>query len=700
MKFKNSIVAILIGSLFLTNAVEAQDNGGMWLLPKVQEYNKVDMESKGIHIPVEQIAVTDHALSESVVQFGKGCTASFISSAGLLLTNYHCAYGAIGALDNPTRNIWINGYWAKDYNEELAVPGLTVTVNKKIVDISKEVWALLKPDATQEQFNAAIKSVEESYKKRYPSPLKTLVKSYNSNHIVTLYIQQQYDDVRLVGLAPKSVTKFGGETDNWTWPRHSGDFALFRVYVNMTGGTAKVKKQPLKPSNWLKTSLDGIQKEDFAMSLGFPMMSDRYSTSFQVEEKVTAVNPAMIAARKLVMDTYSREMEKSDRIRMMYQEKYAEMANYYKNAVGMNHWVDTLHLIAKKQEVEKVWLNAVPKNSQESVSRSKLYTSIQQKVADNMPYLRALNFLGECSKGCELMQYVSAFGASYLGLENKPNANKNNLITNLPQYYSRFDMAVNKLITADMLCLMLDSLPDHLQPSVFTENNLKTRADVQKYVDRIYAESILADSAKLMAWLKNPTYSIKEDIGYQMGISVNDKQREMFKIAIPNGYAIKGLVDTYKKSMAAEANGAWYPDADQTIRLSYGKIDDLRLGSHVKPFYTTMSGILEKAKSDNKDYTLHPRLAELAKRNPDAPVCFIAEGDVTGGNSGSPMMNADGNLIGLVFDCNWESMTREFNFDKELNRVICVDIRYVLTLIDEFSGSDRIRKELSIVGTK
>ncbi|WP_140938997.1 S46 family peptidase [Sphingobacterium lumbrici] len=686
------------------SSVFAQHDGGMWLLPMVEKFNAEDLKEKGLEIPLEQLGGQDGALTEAVVQFGKGCTASFISSTGLLLTNYHCAYSAIQDLDNAKRNLWVNGYWASNYKEELPASGLSVTVNRKILDISAEFAALCSKKPTKQEIISAEKQLEAKYRKQYPAPNRILMKSYNEHKIVTLYVQEQYNDVRLVGIAPKSVAKFGGETDNWMWPRHSGDFALFRVYTDVPGKSQTVDKVPLKPKKWLKVDTNGIYKGDFTMSMGFPMMSDRYSTSFQVNEKVTVLNPPMIIARKKVMDIYSQAMTASDIIRRQYQEKFAEMANYYKNAIGMNFWIDTLQTVRKKEQVEASWLQGTV-DAAELKRRQDLYHNIQKSIQENASDMRALTYYGEATAACEVIRFISSFGKSYTELDKRPIADKSNLLSNISLYYNRFDMDVDRHITKEMMKLMIDSLSVDQLPKLFVEKGLTTYRAIDGFVDELYEKSIFADSAKLIAWVKKPSYSISSDVAVTFAEALSEKHRAVFQIAIPNNYSVNGLVGRYRTSATKNIDAPWYPDADKTIRLSYGKVDDLRLGGNIVKYYTAMDEMLVKAKSGKKDYELHPKLTQIIEGkqfrnyavNGQMPVCFITEGDVTGGNSGSPMLNGKGDLIGLVFDCNWESMTREFNFDKELHRVICADIRYLLLLTEEFSGSKRILNEMDFV---
>jgi hypothetical protein len=695
--------------MLLITASTSWADDGMWLLALLNKYNAAELKHMGLKIPVEDISgEKDGSLSEAVVTFGSGCTGSIISSQGLILTNYHCSYSAIQQLNNPSRDISNKGYWAKSNGQEMPVSGLSITINKRILDITAEVKTLLST-LTPASIKQASEQVKAKYEKTYPQ-YRAIIKSYKNNSLFVLFLQVQYNDIRLVGLAPKDVAKFGGETDNWMWPRHSADFAFFRVYGDKNGNPASFNSsnKPLAVKTYLHISTEGYKQGDFTMSMGFPGQSDRNATAAQIKEKINVINPAMIVARQKRQAILEEEMSANDRIRMLYAEKYATSANYYKNAVGMNYWVDKLSIVAKKEAIEQDWINWTATKNTPGDDYKTVLNNIGFSLDQNAAYKRALTYSGECFiTVCDMIGYVTGFGKGYENFVEdykKDPSKKMNFLVNLRNYYRSFDPAVDKRVTKAMMQLVFDSLQASLRPDIFEKKQLLSAKDIDQFVDDVYATSIFADSARLKNWLDNPKGSIQDDPAYQLSGSISAKHMELIHLSGSNGAMLNRSKTLYDISLAEYKDKLYYPDADKTIRLSYGTVSDLRLDDKVLPFQTTLSELVKKSASTNIDYTLNPALAAIWKnknfgsygKDGDVPVCFITNGDVTGGNSGSPMMNGEGKLIGLVFDCNWESMTREFNYEKTLHRVICTDIRYVLLLTEKFSGSKRIVDEINL----
>jgi hypothetical protein len=695
---------ILTSTLFITLLLgSTQADEGMWLLSLLKKNNAAQMKAMGLKIPIEKIVGEDGALSESVVGFGSSATGSIISGSGLVLTNYHCAYSAIQQYVTPINDIFLNGFWANTQQQELPVNDLVITINKKILDISDEIKLQLKDGNVQK----AIGMVSQKYQQKYPG-YKVVVKSYQNNSLFVLFLQLQYKDVRLVGVAPKNVTKFGGETDNWIWPRYSADFAFFRVYANKNGAPAAYAKTnvPLVVKNYLHISASGYNKNDFAMSMGYPGLSDRNATSYQIAEKIQILNPPLIAVRKVRQSIWQEEMDNNPLLKQLYAEKFANSANYYKNAVGMNFWVKKLNVVSRKESDEKEWQNWIAKNENKQLSYGTILADLKKEVEDNAPYKRALTYYGECFFSSGVLEFISAFGLSFTNyvenLKQRPST-RQDLTSTAKSYYKGFKIDVDKRVTKAMIKLLIDSLPVNLQPDFFASKKLNSTATIDLYVDEIYKNSVFTDWTKLTEWLNHPMGSINNDPLMELSNAIENKRREVFKVCSLNSNKVSRYATAYSNSLSDFKAGNYYPDADKTIRLSYGTVSDLLLDGKNVPYQTTLNGLIAKTNNTtNPDYFLNKKLQHIWQNkaygkygvNGDMPTCFVTNGDVTGGNSGSPMMDAYGKIIGLVFDCNWESMTREFNYEKDLHKVICVDIRYVLLTTEKFSTAARIIDEI------
>ncbi|WEK18476.1 MAG: S46 family peptidase [Candidatus Pedobacter colombiensis] len=704
---KNLFKWSLLTTFLLSFIPKVHADEGMWLLALLEQ-NAKEMQAMGLNIPIEKITGQDGALSESVIGFGSGCTGSIVSGSGLILTNYHCAYGAILQYVTPTNDIFQNGYWANTVAQELPVKDLVITVNKKILNVSDEVKSQLQSDASgTDNVKNAIGLVIKKYQQKYPK-YRVQIRSYKNDAFFVLFLQLQYKDVRLVGVAPKNVTKFGGETDNWMWPRYSADFAYFRVYADKDGAPAAYSKTniPLGIKNYLHISTTGYKRGDFAMSMGYPSTSDRDATSYKIKEKTQVLNPPMIAVRGLRQSIWEEEMDKSPLIKQGYAEEYANSANYYKNAVGMNFWVNKLNIIQSKEKYEKEWEKWVLKDEASRLKYGSVLAGMEKETTENAKYKRALTYYNECFSTEGIIRFVSSFGLSFLNytenLKQRPSL-RIDLASTTKQHYRNLNHDVDKRVTKALFKLLIDSLPADLQPEIFAVKKLNSAASIDKYIDEVYKNSVFADGVKIQEWLNKPSIDLKDDPMVLLSQSIEKKQREISTQASSNSAKAFKYTAAYTHSLVDFKGGRYYPDADRTIRLSYGTVTDLEMDGKITPFQTTLNGLMAKTvNTTNKDYFLNKKLESIWQGklygkygvNAEMPVCFVTNGDVTGGNSGSPMLNADGSIIGLVFDCNWESMTREFNFNKDLHRVICVDIRYVLLITEKFSGSDRIIKEI------
>lgn len=699
---------IILVTMICFASITAKADEGMWLLPLLKKYNAQQLKEMGLTIPVEQLSGMDpDGIAASVVMFGSGCTGSILSENGLVLTNYHCSYDAIRQHSSAQRDIFKLGFWAADTKQELPVSGLSVTINRKVIDISVEMKDLLADPSKwakageKDISKAAITLLNNRYQRLFPG-MSLLFRSYFNNKLHVLYVQEKFDDIRLVGIAPKSVAKFGGETDNWKWPRQSADFAVFRIYASASGKPASYAPTnvPLKMEHHIKVSSAGYQEGDFAMSMGFPFNSSRYAPAAEVKEKMTVMVPPVIAVRQQRLAILDEAMKLDDRIRLLYAAGYAGSANQYKDAVGFQEWSNKLDLYNNKKSKELSWAGSL------SDSMDLLYA----KAAEDK---EALQYLSEVFlESWSTLGFVNGFGRAFLNIKPGSTGNKEvlkNLRNNIRLSYDVFDLSTDKKVAEAVLKIYIDSTSRKYWPAPLLEAADKPGFTVEGYIAGLYRNSVFAGSNKLFKWLEKPVTPIKQDPLFLLAEAVSKKQFAIFRSIEQVSRQIRPLQRKYDHLLLQRFDGPCYPDADRTVRLSYGKIEKLQYEQHDFPFQMMFSSLIAKgnqlypAQSARfNDYQLHPQLLKLWEQmqqsgdpsGRDMPVTFITNGDVTGGNSGSPMLNAKGELIGLVFDCNWESMTRSYQYEALYNRVICVDIRYILRLTEFFSGSKRIPDEL------
>ena len=696
---------ILLLTLSLIHGFCALADEGMWLLSMLKRYNAAEMQRMGLKVPLESITGEEEgSLSEAVVSFGGGCTGSFVSEKGLILTNYHCSYGAIQQHNGEGLAITRNGFWAENFKQELPVNGLSVTVVKRIVDITHEVQLL-----TQKKIPVkdAFEKVAGEYRYRFPD-YKVVHRTYRNNTIFVLYLMQQYNDVRLVGIAPKQVAKFGGETDNWMWPRHSADFAFFRVYADAKGRPAKYHSQnvALNVDTYLKVSNEGYKIGDFSMSLGYPGVTNRDASAASIWEKTYVYSPANLAVKETKMNLLQAAMNTDDKAALVYGEKFATLANECKNLKGFEQWSSELNLPVNRAKGEDEWVNKFLNGSKRQTVEEALASSRRQ-TKEQAEFSRAFYLLNEVEhNGSDIIRFLNVFGKNFSTFESdlkkRPTLRKDYL-TNVSIYYKQLIPAVDKELIRSTLYLLADSLNEAYWPSIMQKQGLHAHKAIDAYVEEIFIRSVFIDSARLKKWLVSPAGVIENDPALLLALSLGEKSFEMFKMWSRQQDIIRRQSTVFRATWNAENPGMYYPDADKTLRLSYGTITGLQSKGTQMPWQTLLSGLVHKSQSTNPDYVLHPLLQKIWEVKDfgqwgftdDFPVCFITNGDVTGGNSGSPMLNAHGELIGLVFDCNWESMTREYNYDPDLNRVICCDIRYIMMLTGTLSGSKRLQIEMA-----
>ncbi len=710
-KLNRILIAFLIA---LPTSIFA--NEGMWFLMHIERLNHRDMQKMGLQLTPEEIySINNQSLKDAIVQFNGGCTASIISSSGLVLTNHHCGYNAIAELSTAEQNHLKNGFWAKSLDQELKPQSLYVRFFVRMDDVSERILSKVTNAMTEKEREAAINEEiakiqdENSEGGKYTVSVRPF---YQGNEYY-YFVYQDYTDVRLVGTPSESIGKYGGDTDNWEWPRHTGDFSLFRVYADENGQPAEYSESnvPLKADYHLPVNINGVEEDDFAMILGYPGRTNRWMPAEGIEQNVKYAYPAWVEGSKLSMDVMKKYMDKDESINLMYASKYAGIANYWKNRQGM---IDALtkHKTAEtKRKMEKEFDKWANKSKNKStygnvINTINNYYSLTNEKAQHDNYLVSLL---RSSKFSVLPYRIGR------GLENYADANEAKRKELLPRLtglinslYKDYHLPLEKEILAKQLKLYA-SKSNYPLPELITE--VAPQNDFDAYVEAIFNLSMFASKERVEAFLSYPEKDfLANDPLYKLSSALLAKYREEpEELQQPlNDYqkSFRLLVEGLRESGISRIE---YPDANSTLRLSYGKVralpKDTRNDASVNN-YTTFKGVINKYKPNDDEFDLPKDMLEFfekknygryANKKGELAVNFLTDNDITGGNSGSPVLNGKGELIGLAFDGNIEAMAGDVIFDEDLQRTINVDIRYVLWLIDNYSNAKNIVDELTII---
>jgi hypothetical protein len=713
---KKAITVLFI--IIISAGFRARADEGMWLLPLIEKLNIGKMTEMGLKLSSEDIYSLNKAcLKDAVVSIG-GCTAEIVSSKGLLLTNHHCGYGRIQAHSTVEHDYLKDGFWAKTLAEELPNPGMAATFLIRIEDVTDKVLANVKPGMTESERNAAITAARGPIENeaREGNKYRAQISSFYGGNYFYLLVYERYEDVRLVGAPPSSIGKYGSDTDNWEWPRHTGDFSVFRIYSGPDGKPASYSKDniPLRPKYWLTTSIKDLNEGDYAMILGYPGRTQRYYTSFEINEILEVTNPIRIKVRGIKQDIWMNDMQADPKVNIQYASKYFGSSNYWKYSIGQNNQLKNLNVIAKKQQIENqfnAWVNA---NTERKAKYGEALNLIKKSIEGRVEYLNAVQYLNECIQGCEILTF-SQLGT---GLINSLKSGKSEEIAettkrlkeNLADLYKDYSAATDQKSTKAMLKLYRADVPVKFHPDFYVNIvDKKFKGNIDKFVDNMFAKSIFTSEAKMNAFLAKPSLKVLENdpalLVYgsinKVGQSVS-AERSKFDSDLATG---QRLWVAALREMTPEKTQ--YPDANSTMRLTYGTIQDYDPKDAVTyKYYTTLQGVVDKYKPGDYEFDLPQRLIDLNARkeygrygSPKGymPVCFLTTNDITGGNSGSPVLNANGHLIGLAFDGNWEAMSGDVYYEPELQRTIVVDIRYVLWTMDIFAGAKHLVDEMTIV---
>ena len=710
-------IATIITALAVSLSALADE--GMWMLPLLQKMNADAMKELGCELTPKQIYdINNSSLKDAIVQFGRGCTGEIISNEGLLVTNHHCGYGNIQKLSSVEHDYLKDGYWAMNRNEELPCEGLTVTFLEYMKDVTPIVEKAVKK--ARKEFGDDEKKVEEAQvkamtelaqkaEKENPYCHVQVTQFYNRN-VYYLIVYKTYSDVRFVGAPPSSIGKFGADTDNWMWPRHTGDFSMFRVYADKDNNPADYSPEnvPLKPKNHLQISLNGVQEGDFTMIMGYPGRTTRFQTSpelkFQIEK-----NDISIAARTVRQDVLLEDMLADPKVKIQYASKYSSSSNAWKKWQGMKLAFEKLDIISRAEQEEQAfteWVNANAKRKAAyGNALADLATGIEAGKEANLAFTKAT----ETVYNIELTR----FGINLNNYARRAIMNGADTLSALRTAYERiapqygdYSVSTDRKVAKAMMKHYRDIADKEYHIKGLSEDF--ATMDIDAFVDGLFESSSLTSAEKFSKAIEEKGADILNDPAVKTGMAIYNECLKAQTLASASDEALSKARQTYTAGLLEWKKGEpSYPDANFTMRLTYGTVKGYSpKDAVVYKHYTTLDGVMEKEDPDNWEFVVPEKLKELWKNKdfgiygtPDGkmPTCFLSNNDITGGNSGSPIMNSRGELIGLAFDGNWESMSSDVMFEPDLQRCINVDIRYVLFIVDKFGGAGHLIDEMTIV---
>ena len=712
MKIKiNFLLIALMIFLFGARADE-----GMWLPYSINGKNLADMQRLGCKLTAEQIfSFNQPSLKDAIVQFGGGCTGELISPEGLLLTNHHCGLGQVQAHSSVEHDYLQEGFWAKSKAEELPNKGLTVSFLTYIEDVTKIL--LVGVDNNTSEADRATKISENT---------KTLIKERKGNRDVEveivpfyhgnqyiLFVYDVYKDVRLVACPPWGIGKFGADTDNWTWPRHKGDFCIFRVYTAPDGSPAEYSEDniPMKSKHFLPISLKGVKPGDYTMILGYPGSTDRYSTSGAVKSVIEQEGPAIIACRTTKLDQYRKHMDADPAVFIKYASKQASVSNYWKYYIGQVKQLQRNKVFEKRANQEVAFQKWMNENSDRKAQYGDIFNDIDQYWNHQAKYTKATIYHREAGwRGGEAVAFAVRFRQLNNVIENKAAQNEiaaraEAMKGAVQNYFKDYDKETDRDVTIALLNLFYKDINPEQLPAMIKKIGDKNSGDFTQFVNNAFAKSIFVDAEKLNNWIENPKSLTKDPIFALMSEIINSyidltEQAGSVSNSRAERLYMKGLMEMQK-------DRNFYPDANFTMRLTYGSVQDCKPANAVTYDYiTTLDGVMEKYKPGDWEFDVPADLIKLwenkdygryADENGDLVVNFITTNDITGGNSGSPVIDAEGNLIGLAFDGNWEAMSGDLSFENEVQRTICMDARYLVFIIDKMANAQNLMQELKII---
>jgi hypothetical protein len=700
-------------------AAPARADEGMWIPALIHKLNIQSMQSAGLQLTAEDIySINNSSLKDAIVSIG-GCTAEMISPEGLMLTNHHCAFGDIQSHSSVENDYLQYGFWAKSKEDELPNPQKIARFLISSEEVTDKVMAEVTDGMSFEERNRKISQNSARIERQATegTHYQAQVRSFFESNRYFIFVYETFRDVRLVGVPPQALGKFGGDTDNWMWPRHTADFALYRVYAGPDGKPASYSKDnvPLKPRHFLPISVKGVQDGDYAMVMGYPGTTNRYKTSTEVQYTMEVTNSIRIDVREKKLDIIKQYMESGQKARIQYANKYAGSSNYYKYSIGQNQGLQNLGVIAKKEAFEDEFLKWVAASPARTARYGKALDMIRGAYEDIEDETAQEYLMEALIRGPEIFIFAYRTRVLYNLLE-KPEENKeriaqiaNNISESLDGYFKDYDASTDQKLVARLTRLYAERTNARFHPKFFGTINSKFKGDYDKYAAKMFAGTIFANQDKLSAFLKNPSKKVMDkDLAFIASGDVFDLLRSIGEETQKSAAQLeegRHLLLAGMKEM--QPGKVFYPDANSTMRLTYGTVGSYTPRDGV--LYrekTTVQGYIEKEIPGDDEFDVPARMKELvlarnfgryADENGDLIACFISNNDITGGNSGSPVLNANGELIGCAFDGNWEAMSGDLAFESEIQRTISVDIRFVLWVIDIYAGATHLIDEMTIV---
>ena len=725
---KKTFLFIALAVFSLVGKVHADE--GMWLPMFVERLNYVDMQKMGLQLtPEELYSINNSSLKDAIVGLSEGatprgffCTGEIVSQNSLMFTNHHCGYGSIQKLSTVEHDYLTDGFWAKDFSEELPAEGISASFLVRMEDVTEQVLSVVNDTMTWAERNAAIaaKSKELELAASEDGKYNPIVSAFFEGNEYYMFVYRVYTDVRLVGTPPSSIGKFGGDTDNWMWPRHTGDFSIFRVYADAEGNPAPYSpdNKPLTPKHHLPVSLDGIQQDDFTMIWGFPGSTERYLTSYGIDYNVESFYPTIHDIFKLQTDVMDEFMQKDASVNIMYADDKAGLANTWKNFEGQMLMLRKNKVAETKAELENQfteWLNANPAKAEEYGDVLNTLAESYKLVHQITPSIYYPNYLAMTGA-----IGISGEFAAYAGTDKKDKeavaaAEEALKAIDVDAFFAETYKPLEDKMLVEMLKLYYNTFDAEANPNFYNLVEKKYKGDVVALANDILENSIFATPESIKAFIekpnakkvaKDPAYVVMNTMITHLVTNLAPYRATMQTISENNHLFVKGLREFYA---ATQPEKDLYPDANSSLRMSYGSVQDYQPADAIHYDYIcTANGILEKYVPGDYEFDGPQRLLDLieardfgqyADENGELVVCFLSTNDITGGNSGSPIMNGKGELIGLAFDGNWEAMSGDINFEPKLQRTINVDARYVLFVIDKFAGATNLIEELTIVKT-